>query len=265
MGLFKKLFGRKESRSQEAEQLSLLPYETLDGEKSVTDISGIKNAPSLSGHFDLNSIPVHQILLSKVPMKRRKNPLNIRCSEINESTDPDNFVSIYVCDRTCTYNRIRITEISAIKFKNGKPIERFHSLVNPELPVPKSAVVSKYDIPDEILFTNPTISEILPDFDQFVTGENVVGHWLIFDLDELYLSGSNIFDLANNFYRTCDIVKELSVPIGVTLDSSYEHYGIPIPETRNYESHALAYGELFRSVCFDVKNRLNKNKNPEEI
>ncbi|MCK8058798.1 MULTISPECIES: PolC-type DNA polymerase III [unclassified Fusibacter] len=74
-----------------------------------------------------------------------------------------------------------ITEIGAVKIRNGEVIDRFSRFVNPEKQIPQ-VVVELTGITDEMVMNEPTISEILPEFIAFCEGCPVVAHNAKFDM-----------------------------------------------------------------------------------
>jgi DNA polymerase III epsilon subunit len=79
----------------------------------------------------------------------------------------------------------RIIEIAALKVKNFKPVERFHSMVNPQRLI-SFAAFEVNGISDRMLVGAPKCSEILPDFLHFLGQATLIGHNVQFDLNFLY-------------------------------------------------------------------------------
>jgi len=75
----------------------------------------------------------------------------------------------------------RIVEIAALRMKNFLPIDKFHSLVNPERPISLGAYWVN-GISEEMVADAPTAHRVLPRFLEFSEGACWVGHNVRFDL-----------------------------------------------------------------------------------
>lgn len=74
----------------------------------------------------------------------------------------------------------KITEIAAIKYKGNKKIGEFHSLVNPEVRIP-SFITKLTGIDDDLVKDAPVISQVLPEFVEFLGESIIVAHSASFD------------------------------------------------------------------------------------
>ncbi len=75
----------------------------------------------------------------------------------------------------------KITEIGAVKVKDGEVIEVYNSLVNPGVPIPEE-VVRLTGITDEMVKNERPISEVLPEFLSFIGDRMLIAHNAGFDV-----------------------------------------------------------------------------------
>ncbi len=74
-----------------------------------------------------------------------------------------------------------ITEIGAVKVKNGEVLERYNTFVNPEMPIPQE-IVELTGITDEMVKDARVIAEVLPEFLAFVGDRLLIAHNADFDI-----------------------------------------------------------------------------------
>ena len=100
-----------------------------------------------------------------------------------------------------------ITEIGAVKVKNGQYLGNFESFVNPLAPIPEY-ITEMTGITDLMLAKAPVIDEILPAFLEFAGSADetiIVAHNAPFDLSFLK-SAAKELDLSWPKYKTLDTV-----------------------------------------------------------
>jgi len=73
-----------------------------------------------------------------------------------------------------------ITEFGALKLVGGEVIDEFSTLVNPGRPI-DPFVVRLTGITDRMVADAPSVSEVMPRFEEFVEGCVLVGHNVQFD------------------------------------------------------------------------------------
>ena len=74
----------------------------------------------------------------------------------------------------------KITEIAAVRVVEGKVVEEFQSLVNPETHIP-SFITKLTGISDKMVKDAPVIDDVMPKFVEFLGESIVVGHNATFD------------------------------------------------------------------------------------
>ena len=98
----------------------------------------------------------------------------------NDMTFDSEFVAFDLETTGLNAGEDRIIEIGAVVLKNGKEIERFQTLVDPERKLSQK-IIDLTGINDEMLVGAPKIEEVLPDFLGFVGDRVVVAHNAKFD------------------------------------------------------------------------------------
>jgi len=77
-----------------------------------------------------------------------------------------------------------IVEIAAVKYLDGKIIEKKNWLINPERKIPYWAT-KVHGITDKMVADAPTFAEMYPEFEEFIQGSILVAHNAHFDINFL--------------------------------------------------------------------------------
>ena len=78
------------------------------------------------------------------------------------------------------YTRERIIEFAAVKLQNGKIVDEFQTLINPQQHIRKSSM-AVHHITEEMVADAPTEEEVLPKILEFIGDYPIVAHNAIFD------------------------------------------------------------------------------------
>ena len=108
----------------------------------------------------------------------------------------------------------KITEIGAVNVKDGKILEEFNMLINPEMPIPKE-ITEITGISDETVKDAPTIAEVLPQFFEFAKDRILVAHNANFDTGFIRKAAEDLgIDFSNTYLDTLSMSKYLVPELG---------------------------------------------------
>ncbi len=103
----------------------------------------------------------------------------------------------------------KITEIGAIKIKNGEVIDTFECFVNPEKPIPER-VVEITHITDDMVKDAETIETVLPKFLDFVGDSVLVAHNAEFDIGYIkHNCKLQNIEFENTYIDTLPLAKDI--------------------------------------------------------
>ena len=91
----------------------------------------------------------------------------------------------------------KIIEVSAYRFCNGKPIQSFTKLVNPQIKL-NNTTIQITGIRDEMLIKQPIFDDMKDDFISFIGDLPIVGHNIMFDLSFLENNLNNYNHIFSN-------------------------------------------------------------------
>ena len=91
----------------------------------------------------------------------------------------------------------KITEIGAVRIKDGQMVESFQTLIDPEVSLSKR-IVELTGITDEMLVGKPKIEQVYPDFVKFLGDAVFVAHNADFDYRFLKIAGKPLGYYLNN-------------------------------------------------------------------
>ncbi|KAA3596971.1 MAG: hypothetical protein DWQ06_14370 [Calditrichaeota bacterium] len=175
----------------------------------------------------------------------------------------------------------RITEIGAVKIVNGKFVDTFESLINPEKKIPYN-VQRIVGITNEMVKDSPKIEDVLPNFLEWIGEDSVlVAHNSDFDLMFLDFEVENLTGevLANDSICTLRIARKLLRGLKQKgLLAISEHFGIKLKHHRALEDATATAKILLRffemlpnANIYDFHSLVNFQKpavrklNPEKL
>lgn len=159
----------------------------------------------------LSNTPVYEITATgdyKKPLLV-KNLVAMPHTNISKSTSSDKyfrFISIDV-ETTGLNATSDIIEVSAIKWIDQEPVEKFSTLCKTDTPIPVDAARINH-ITDEMVADAPYFYNIVPDLQDFISDFPLVGHNIDFDLKFLQRYGLNLSSDKRLFFDTLDLSRK---------------------------------------------------------
>ncbi len=139
----------------------------------------------------------------------------------------------------------KITEIGAVRIKDGKIIDKFATFVYPEQPISQE-ITDLTGINDEMVKDAPKFDKIVPDLFKYVDGTIIVAHNLEFDYKFIkYMAKESGYVFKNEGIDTVSFAR--SVVRGLKnykLNTVCAHFGIEFLHHRAY-SDAYATAKMF--------------------
>ena len=139
----------------------------------------------------------------------------------------------------------KITEIGAVRIKNGRQVATFSQLVDPRQPVP-AKITEITGISAAMLVGQPPIEEVLPRFLAFSADSVLVAHNARFDLGFLDYELSML--MSRTFPRptldTLRLARRLLAPMRCSLAALAERFDTAVKPSHRALDDALATGEI---------------------
>lgn len=150
----------------------------------------------------------------------------------------------------------RITEIGAYRVKEGKLAEEFHTLVNPETPIPEF-ITQLTGISDEMVASAPTFGEIAGDFMGFIGDSVLVAHNAPFDMRFLNFEIGrlhNNYRVANPHLCTVKLSRRLNQKVdNHRLKTLAEYYSISLENHHRASDDARATAQIFINFLNELR------------
>lgn len=156
---------------------------------------------------------------------------------------------------SCTTDEV--VEISAIKVVDGKVVEEFSTLVNPQMPIPYWATEVN-GITDTMVADSPTFDVALRDFLEFVGDMILVGHNIhTFDMKFICRDAQKYFGktIGNDYVDTLPIARLYLPQLGHhTLSDLADYYGISFDGAHRALFDCRMNQQIFERLGEEMKN-----------
>lgn len=176
---------------------------------------------------------------------------------INEQLERSTFIVFDIETTGGNPERNGITEICALKVKDGEVVDRFYSLINPMISIPP--IVRKMTgITNQMVAEAPIVHEVFPDFAQFIGDEILVSHNTIGDLIFLrHFSKETLNRDLSNFFLCTHLLVEKLCPEAPdkSLKGLSRHFNLAGEQFHRAEADAMQTWELFKVLSRKLKDR----------
>lgn len=152
----------------------------------------------------------------------------------------------------------RVTEIGAFRVAGGIVADKFHTLVNPEVPIP-AFITQLTGISDAMVTDAPRFAEIADELLAFIGDSVLVAHNSHFDLRFLNHEVGRVFGnfrMANQSLCTVQLSRKLLPEIpNHKLKTVAEHYEIRLDNHHRASDDARATAEIFVNLLSELNRR----------
>lgn len=142
----------------------------------------------------------------------------------------------------------RLIELGAYRIRNGRIVDKFLSLVNPEIPIPRF-VATLTGITNEMVKQAPVFADLAPQWLDFVSDSVLIAHNSNFDANFLNHEISRVYPghrMVNPHLCTVKLSRHaLPDLLNHRLDTIANHFSIPIASRHRAGCDALATAEIF--------------------
>ena len=150
----------------------------------------------------------------------------------------------------------RITEIGAYRVRNGKVEEEFHTLVNPEMPIPPF-IMSLTGISNDMVKDAPKFAEIAAGFMDFIADSVLVAHNARFDMGFLNHEIGRVYEdyrVGNPSLCTVQLSRKLLPNIeNHKLNTVANYFSIELLNHHRATDDARATAHIFVNLLKDLQ------------
>ena len=143
----------------------------------------------------------------------------------------------------------RLIELGAYRIRGGRIVDKFHSLVNPEIPIPRFVAVADGYLERYGPRCAPVFADVAPKWLDFVSDSVLVAHNAPFDTSFLNHEISRVYPghrMVNPHLCTVRLSRRALPDLSNhRLETIASHFSIPIASRHRAGSDALATAEIF--------------------
>ena len=185
---------------------------------------------------EIFAIPKVEISVSQEHLKRRaaSDMPEIHFSNITKATRIDKLFPLVVLDVETTGFTPRgndIIEVSAIKYDVGfHPVSCFTTLLKSRNPIPAEASAINH-ITDDMIADCPPFSSVARSLSEYISGCNIVGHNVSFDLKFLFVCGADL-PSGVKYFDTLQLAQKTLKKYG---NKKFDHHTGTYVECEDYD------------------------------
>ncbi len=175
-------------------------------------------------------------------------------------TAPTEYVLFDLETTGLSSERDRIIEIAAVRVKDGQIVEEFSTLVNPEMPIGRSAMAVNH-ISNEMVADAPVLAEAMPRFLDFIADRIIVGHNIkSFDMKFLNKFCMEAYGqvIGNEFIDTVRMSRTLLPGMKHSMAALTEYFEIQVKDAHR----ALGDCRMNMEVFEKLKERIQSEDRP---
>ncbi len=152
----------------------------------------------------------------------------------------------------------RVTEIGAYRVRGGAIVDEFHTLVNPEMPIP-FFIVMLTGITDEMVKDAPRFADVADEFLRFIGDSVLVAHNSGFDIRFLNHEVGRIYEdyrVGNPSLCTVQLSRKLLPQIeNHRLNTVAQYFSVELVNHHRANADAFATAKIFVNLLEDLGNR----------
>ncbi|HHU42838.1 MAG: exonuclease domain-containing protein [Bacillota bacterium] len=173
----------------------------------------------------------------------------------NSDIFKDTLYVIFDLETTGIGTADKITEIGAVKMKDGKIVEIFETLVNPEMKLSDN-IIELTGITNDMVEGAPKFEEVVADFYKFTRGAVLVAHNTRFDLDFLRKQALPLlYNFDNDSLDTMMIAQQYMKLKNYKLKTVCKEFGVEIENAHRALNDAIATARVFKKLMLLIKNK----------
>lgn len=194
--------------------------------------------------YDSNDIPASAVTVSDNPAPKQNisDLADLKYSSISVKTPKStlyNFVAIDIETTGLSASKNEIIEVSAVRFRNGRAVEKFLTFTYPKRGIQPDAL-SVNRITESMVSGSPIFPCIAASLEDFIGNDNIVGHNLEFDLKFLYKYGVNFLKQKRRYYDTLKIAPKVLKRPKKKWDQDLESYEIDYESDYDVDDYKLS-------------------------